>query len=120
MQLQIQAIHEPEWLELIFGQFAGNTVFSGFVLRGRPKNDRLVDGFKANCFSSEAVRMQIIAKASYTTRALTNGRVLAEVVLRHPQTADEQVSISGVLSDMDAGVHDIYGPVLYNSIPYYR
>ena len=79
---------------------ATETVFSGFVLRARPKDKRLCDEFKAYCFSSAFVRMQIISKASYTTRALTNGRILSEVLLPLPPP-DEQTAIAAVLSDMD-------------------
>ena len=79
------------------------TVFSGFVLRGRPKNDVLVDQFKAYCFRSEFVRSQIISKASYTTRALTNGRILSAVMLPVP-SHPEQTAIAAILSDMDAEI----------------
>ena len=77
------------------------TVFSGFVLRGRPKNDNLCDVFKAYCFRSPAVRNQIISKASYTTRALTNGRILSAVTISVP-SVPEQTAIAEVLSDIDA------------------
>lgn len=76
------------------------TVFSGFVLRGRPKNDRLYGSFKAYCFRSSFVRKQIISKASYTTRALTNGRILSAVMLLVPP-APEQRAIAAALSDVD-------------------
>jgi len=77
------------------------TVFSGFVLRARPQDDRLCDAFKAYCFRSSLVRSQIVSKASYTTRALTNGGLLSAVVLPVP-LVDEQAAIAAVLSDMDA------------------
>ena len=77
------------------------TVFSGFVLRGRPRNEMLCDAFKAYCFRSSFVRRQIVSKASYTTRALTNGRILSAVTLPVP-SVPEQTAIAGVLSDMDA------------------
>jgi len=77
------------------------TVFSGFVLRGRPKGERLCDTFKAYCFRSSFVRNQIISKASYTTRALTNGRILSAVLLPVPMQG-EQTAIAEVLTDMDA------------------
>lgn len=77
------------------------TVFSGFVLRGRPKSDRLDDSFKAYCFRSSFVRNQIISKATYTTRALTNGRVLSAVMLLVPGKA-EQIAVAKMLSDIDA------------------
>jgi type I restriction enzyme, S subunit len=79
-----------------------DTVFSGFVLRARPLNhDRLCDAFKAYCFGTAAVRKQIISKASCTTRALTNGRILSKVLLR-PPPLPEQAAIADVLTDMDA------------------
>lgn len=79
------------------------TVFSGFVLRARPrdKDHRLRDEFKAYCFTPAYVRRQIISRASYTTRALTNGRLLGSVVLRVPPV-DEQMAIAEVLMDMEA------------------
>jgi type I restriction enzyme S subunit len=79
------------------------TVFSGFVLRGRPKNERLCNAFKAYCFRSPFVRNQITSKASYTTRALTNGRILSAVVLSVP-AFPEQAAIAAVLTDMDAEI----------------
>ena len=80
-----------------------NTVFSGFVLRGRPKNNRLADSFKAYCFRSHPVRKQIISSATYTTRALVNGRLLSNVSLLVPST-EEQTAIATVLTDMDAEI----------------
>lgn len=78
-----------------------DTVFSGFLLRARPRNEHLNDEFKAYCFDSVWVRQQITSKASYTTRALTNGRILSEVLLPLPPLP-EQSAIATVLSDMDA------------------
>jgi type I restriction enzyme S subunit len=77
------------------------TVFSGFVLRARPRDDRLINEFKAYCFRSDSVRKQITSKASYTTRALTNGRILSEVRLPLP-TIPEQAAIAAALTDMAA------------------
>ena len=79
------------------------TVFSGFVLRARPRDKRLKNRFKAYCFSSAFVRKQIVSKASYTTRALTNGRILSEVLLPLP-SPPEQTAIATVLSDLDAEI----------------
>lgn len=77
-----------------------DTVFSGFLLRARPRNACLNDRFKAYCFSSTLVRQQITSKASYTTRALTNGRILSEVLLLLPPLS-EQIAIAEVLFDVD-------------------
>lgn len=78
-----------------------DTVFSGFVLRGRPKNNRIELNFKKYCFSILSVRKQIISTASYTTRALTNGRALSNVKLAIPKSDAEQTAIATALSDMD-------------------
>lgn len=79
-----------------------DTVFSGFVLRARPKNDKLVDEFKKYCFSTKEVRKEITSTSSYTTRALTNGRLLSNVRIALPPTKEEQTAIATALSDADA------------------
>jgi type I restriction enzyme, S subunit len=76
-------------------------VFSGFVLRARPKKDILDLLFKKYCFSSNIVRKQITSTSSYTTRALTNGRLLSQIVLPYPPKREEQQAITAVLSDID-------------------
>ncbi len=77
-----------------------DTVFSGFVLRARPRNDRLDDRYKQYSFGSKAVRSQIISNATYTTRALTNGRSLSAVWVAVPPNS-EQRAIAEALSDVD-------------------
>ena len=79
------------------------TVFSGFVLRARPIAERLDDAFKAYCFSPRYFRDQVIARATYTTRALTNGRALAASKLAVPPAA-EQIAIAEALADVDAAI----------------
>ena len=81
-----------------------NAVFSGFVLRGRPVNDRLTPEFAQYCFDSRFVRGQIVSSATYTTRALTNGRILSNVKLPLPDDPDEQQAITAALSDADGVV----------------
>jgi len=81
-----------------------DAVFSGFVLRGRPVNDRLTPEFAQYCFESRFVRGQIISSATYTTRALTNGRILSNVKLPLPDDPDEQQAIAAALSDADGVV----------------
>jgi len=83
---------------------SSNTVFSGFILRARPKNKSICDQFKKYCFSSDIVRKQITSKATYTTRALTSGRVLSAISLPLPPTKAEQEAIAFLLSDMDAEI----------------
>ena len=77
-----------------------DTVFSGFVLRARPKNGRLDDRFKQYCFAARAIRSQIVSNATYTTRALTNGRSLSTVRIAVPPRT-EQSAIAEALSDVD-------------------
>jgi type I restriction enzyme S subunit len=84
-----------------------NTVFSGFILRARPKNDRICDQFKKYCFSSSLVRKQITSKATYTTRALTSGRILSAISLPLPPTKAEQEVIAEALSDTDALIESL-------------
>lgn len=78
-----------------------NGVFSGFVLRGRPKNDMFVSEYCKYCFSTEAVRNAIITGCTYTTRALTNGKQLSAVEIPVPPKP-EQEAIAAALSDIDA------------------
>lgn len=78
-----------------------DTVFSGFVLRARPKNDKLDLNFKKYCFSNSELRKEITSKSSYTTRALTNGRLLSKVIIKIPRNKAEQTAIAQVLSDTD-------------------
>ncbi len=78
-----------------------SAVFSGFVLRARPKDDSLDDQFKKYCFASSSIRKQITSKSTYTTRALTNGRVLSGVIMARPPLP-EQRAIAAALGDVDA------------------
>ncbi len=78
-----------------------NAVFSGFVLRARPKDDVFQVNFRSYCFQSFIVRAQIQSTASYTTRALTNGRLLSDVLVPIPQKPEEQKAIATALSDVD-------------------
>jgi len=77
-----------------------DTVFSGFVLRARPKDDSLDDQFKKYCFSTSVVRKQITSQSTETTRALTNGRYLSTVVIARPPKP-EQEAIAEALSHAD-------------------
>lgn len=77
-----------------------NGVFSGFVLRGRPKNDMFVPEYCKYCFSTEAVRNAIITGCTYTTRALTNGKQLSAIKMPVPPKP-EQGAIAAALSDID-------------------
>lgn len=80
-----------------------DAVYSGFVLRARPRDSSLHDPFKAYCFSPRYFRQQVIARATYTTRALTNGRSLSAALLARPPLP-EQKAIAEALSDVDASI----------------
>lgn len=77
--------------------------FSGFLLRGRPKSELIDTTFLALLFQLESIRSQVVATASYTTRALTNGRSLGRVEVGLPSKA-EQGAIVEVIADID---HDL-------------
>lgn len=76
-------------------------VFSGFVLRGRNKKESLTLDFKKFCFSSSIVRNQIVSTSSYTTRALTNGKLLSSIYIPVPSEHKEQQAIATALSEVD-------------------
>ena len=80
---------------------ASDTVFSGFVLRARPRDSRIDDHYKRYCFATRGIRSQIVSKATYTTRALTNGRSLSDVEIALPPL-HEQRAIAKALSDVDS------------------
>lgn len=75
-------------------------VFSGFILRGRPKNNLLDPLYCKYCFSTKEVRTSIITGCTYTTRALTNGKQLSGINILVPPLA-EQKRIAEALSDVD-------------------
>lgn len=75
-------------------------VFSGFVLRGRPKNDMFVPEYCKYCFTTEAVRSAIVTGCTYTTRALTNGKQLSAIEIEVPPKP-EQKAIAQSLTEID-------------------
>ena len=77
-----------------------DTVFSGFVLRARPRDERLDNRYKQYCFALQAIRSQIISSATYTTRALTNGNLLSVVLIAVPPEPEQQ-RIAEALLDVD-------------------
>lgn len=77
-----------------------DAVFSGFVLRARLKKKTLENSYMKYCFRSKSTRNQIQGTASYTTRALTNGKLLSNVLIPIPPKK-EQTAIATALSDVD-------------------
>lgn len=81
-------------------------VFSGFVLRGRPKNDWLIGKYCKYCFSTKYIREEIVRNCTYTTRALTNGKVLSAIKIPVPPKP-EQEGIADILSSFEQYIADL-------------
>ncbi len=75
-------------------------VFSGFILRGRPKNGSLDPRYCKYCFSTKQIRREVIRNCTYTTRALTNGKVLSAIEMPLPDK-DEQSAIATIIERFD-------------------
>lgn len=84
-----------------------NCVFSGFILRGRPKNELITPLYCQFCFSTKKVRDDVVKNCTYTTRALTNGKQLSEIELFIPAETAEQEAIASVLSDFDEHIENL-------------
>lgn len=80
-----------------------DATFSGFILRGRPRFPDCDSRFLAYLFQIDAVRRQVTSTATYTTRALTNGRSLSRIVV-HVPPFDEQRAISSTLEDVESEI----------------
>ncbi|MTV23074.1 restriction endonuclease subunit S [Staphylococcus delphini] len=80
-----------------------NTVFSGFVLRARPKiGIKLVDNlFKRYVFFTTSFRKEMITKSSMTTRALTSGAAINKMEIKYPFSKNEQQKIGEFFSKLD-------------------
>ena len=78
-------------------------VFSGFVLRARPKkNIKLVDDkFKRYVFFTYSFRKEMITKSSITTRALTSGTAINKMKVVYPTSIEEQNKIGDFFSKLD-------------------
>ncbi|HDI7795527.1 TPA: restriction endonuclease subunit S [Staphylococcus aureus] len=80
-----------------------NTVFSGFVLRGRPKSgiDLINNNFKRYVFFTNSFRKEMITKSSMTTRSLTSGSAINKMKVIYPVSAKEQRKIGDFFSKLD-------------------
>lgn len=78
-------------------------VFSGFVLRARPKkNSKLVDDkFKRYVFFTYSFRKEMITKSSITTRALTSGTAINKMKVIYPTSLEEQNKIGDFFRKLD-------------------
>lgn len=79
-----------------------DTVFSGFVLRGRViDNDPLTNIFKKYVFFTDAFRTEMQKKSSMTTRALTSGTAIKEMCFNFPISKEEQDKIGQFFTNLD-------------------
>lgn len=81
-----------------------DTVFSGFVLRGRSitNSDPLENHFKKYVFFTEPFRREMQKKSSMTTRALTSGTAIKEMDFVFPANKNEQKRIGEYLTKIEA------------------
>ncbi len=80
-----------------------DTVFSGFVLRGRSieDSDPLDDLFKKYVFFTKLFRSEMAKKSSMTTRALTSGTSIKKMLFQYPESKQEQHQIGLCITELD-------------------
>ncbi|WP_214701426.1 restriction endonuclease subunit S [Exiguobacterium sp. s57] len=79
-----------------------DTVFSGFVLRGRAiGEDPLTLDFKSYVFFTASFREEMKKKSSMTTRALTSGTAIKEMFFNFPENKEEQMKIGKFFKNLD-------------------
>jgi type I restriction enzyme S subunit len=81
-------------------------VFGGFVIRGRPKKNILINNFKKYCFDSSMMRKQIISKGQGAIRFNIGQSDLRKVNLPIPPLP-EQEAIADCLSTWDKGIEKL-------------
>ena len=97
-----ETIEEIGYPSVMLGE-PENTVFSGFVLRGRYflKDDPLDNLFKKYLFFTDVFRTEMLRKSSMTTRALTSGTAIKNMEFLHPSSKEEQHKIGELLTNLD-------------------
>ena len=97
-----ETIEEIGYPSVMLGE-PENTVFSGFVLRGRCflKDDPLDNLFKKYIFFTDAFRTEMLRKSSMTTRALTSGTAIKNMEFLRPSSKEEQHKIGELLTKLD-------------------
>ncbi len=80
-----------------------NTVFSGFVLRGRCfiAQDPIENIFKQYVFFTEHFRIEMRKKSTMTTRALTSGTAIKDMGFYFPEDKIEQLKIGNYIDYLD-------------------
>lgn len=82
-------------------------VFSGFILRARPKTKLLDSKFCSYYFTSYQARKEIIKNSTFTTRALTSWTRLSKIKIPIP-TLKKQQEIVSLLDKFDVLVKDTW------------
>lgn len=83
-----------------------NCVFSGYVLRGRPKTNDVLPKYWAHSLRTPNIRNEIKKKSSMTTRALTSGKSLSAVEYTYPPQK-EQGNIIKILDTWDKSIQKL-------------
>ncbi len=78
-------------------------VFGGFVIRGRPINSELDNGYKKYCFQTSVIRKQIIAFGQGAIRTNIGQKDLEKVEIPLPPLP-EQKKIATILSTWDKAI----------------
>ncbi len=80
-----------------------SVVFGGFVIRGRPKDERLHSIYAGYGLRAPLIRKQITARGQGAIRANIGQADLTKVLVPLPDKA-EQAAIAAILSDMDTEI----------------
>lgn len=75
-------------------------VFSGFLIRARPKTKLLLPEYCSYCFKSSQIRKEIIKSSNMTTRVTITGRILSKIKIPIP-SLEEQERIVSILDKFD-------------------
>ena len=78
-----------------------DTVFSGFLIRFRNKDD-IAHEFKEHCFYDFRFRNRLIANSTVSANTNINQDALKALLFAFPKSKDEQQAIAAALSDVDA------------------
>lgn len=90
----------------VVDQVKPRTVFSGFLIRARAinSNDPLSNSFKRYAFYTTPFRIEMMRKSTMTTRALTSGKNLSDMVMKYPLSKNEQDLIGYLLIALDRNI----------------
>ena len=85
-----------------------NCVFSGFLLRARPKTNLLLPEYCAYCFATKEVRSFISSATPFTTRASLSGTILSQMSISVP-SIERQWEIVKFLDSFESLVNGLSG-----------